>query len=556
MRAFHIKNLTQNAGLVPINLGPARLQRNDYTIVHFYDLNPLLREFENLNIQHKELQYNLQNKSTNFSLELVNYNKIIVHIKTIIIDKISNIQLGQPNNRKKRGLYNRIGTVIKTVTGNLDAEDGDRLNKIIESLSQRGTKLQTQVDLQYSLNQQAIQKFEDRIRNIEHNEYTLRAKINHLSFIVETEQSRLQNMLYAKELFNQLILLYNSILSVLQDVENSITFCSINTFHPSIIKPQELLAELEKLNKEYKHQTAFKLRNLPKLQKIMDVRCRIENMRIMYFLSFPVNFETKFDLYLLLAIPSYLQNEYRTIIPNTKYLLKSDAIIKSLNNPCVSSDPFQCFQKDVNNNVNKCEVDVLQSESTKNCQYISLEIKDSYMELIPEINQYLGVFPQKEVLKFESESEVEIKELQGIFLIEPVKGSLYFKNQKLHFFSESYGKPTLITNINFDSHADVLSNIKLKVHNMKLNEINLNQFSPDSMVDNTDNKIEHYFFLSLTCTLSLILFLIFIAFAINYYVFPVFCKKNVTKLSRYSHVSLDKIENDQQRNVLPDKAIF
>lgn len=103
MRAFHIKNLTQNAGLVPINLGPARLQRNDYTIVHFYDLNPLLREFENLNIQHKELQYNLQNKSTNFSLELVNYNKIIVHIKTIIIDKISNIQLGQPNNRKNEG---------------------------------------------------------------------------------------------------------------------------------------------------------------------------------------------------------------------------------------------------------------------------------------------------------------------------------------------------------------------------------------------------------------------------------------------------------------------
>lgn len=548
---INIKNLTQNSGIIPINLGPARLQRNDYTIVHFYDLNPLVKEFENLNTQYNDLLSTVNSKSANFSLDLVNYKKIIYHLRTVIVDKINNIQLGQPsvNNRKRRGLYNSLGSAIKFVTGNLDAEDGDRFDKIIESLNHKTTRFQAQTELQFSLNQQTIQKFEERIRNLEHNDLTLKEKILQLGTIVETEQSRLQNTLSAKELFNQLILLYNTIISVLQDVENSITFCSINTFHPSIIKPQELLAELEKLNKEYKHQSSFKFKNLPKLQKIMDVRCKIDNMKILYFLSFPVNFETKFDLYLLLAIPSFLRNEYRTIIPNTKYLLRSDSVVKSLSNPCVSNDPYQCFQKDVNNNINMCEIDVLLKENTNSCQYVTLDIKESYMEMIPEINQYLAVFPKKEVLKFESDNVVEVKELEGIFLIEPVKGNLIFRNQKLHFYSESHGKPTLITNINFQPQQEGLSNIRLKINNMKLNDISLNHILSPDVSDNI-KKTEYY------THIVIFLFLMFLLINIIYFKDYIinflstnFCKRNVTKFEQ-------EIPITNQNVVLPDKAKF
>uniref|UniRef100_A0A8D8XIQ9 Uncharacterized protein n=1 Tax=Cacopsylla melanoneura TaxID=428564 RepID=A0A8D8XIQ9_9HEMI len=274
--------------------------------------------------------------------------------------------------------------MIKQITGNLDFEDGERFSQITTSLLNNQHSLQKQLDLQYTLNKDAIGSFEETVKNIEHNEALLQSKLLQLGFVVEKEFST-ANVLYTKELCNQFIILYKSLLSVLQDVENSLTFCRLGTFHPSIIRPRELIAELSKLKKVFKNQMSFKIENLADLQKILEIDCRIENNKIIYFLSFPLSYETNFELYyllVLLPVPTLEDNEYTTILPRDRYFLKSSDSIKVLNNMCVHVDVFRCAIKDVSNNkVGECELDALREESVKSCQFINLSIKENFQKM-------------------------------------------------------------------------------------------------------------------------------------------------------------------------------
>lgn len=488
-------------------MGTARLQKNTHTITHYYNLKPIIEELQDLETQHNFLQDVIANKSS-FKRDLENYNKIISHLQTSIEEKLTNII--PERERSKRALFNGIGSVIKSITGNLDSTDGEHFDKILNDLTTNSNNFQKQLNLQYTFNKESVKRFDETIKNIEHNELLLKSRIMQLTNIVERELE-IPNILYAKDLCNQLILLYNTILSVLQDIENSITFCRIGTYHPSILKHKELVSILTLINEKF--QIPLDPKNISDLQKLMTVNCKVEDKKIVYFLSFPINYDTIFDLYFLLSIPSLNDNGFSTIIPHSKYFLKSHSSVKPLNNACILSNPFQCFQKDLDNNLNNCESEILLHENANNCEQTRLDISENHIQLIPEINQYLAVFPIQETLKFESSHGVEIKEIKGIYLIELDRDNLVFRNEKINFKLESFGKPTILNNVNLDiSKMKNLSNTKIKLNNLKINDINLNQLMPESNVSSSpiENSSQWQILncITLVLTLSIILYIL------------------------------------------------
>lgn len=206
-----------------------------------------------------------------------NYVKITKYIQETVFDKLDNINIHpsiQTNdNRKKRGLINGIGTVFKTITGNLDASDSERYEKILNHLKENQRNLQTQLKYQYSVNNDIIDKFKNTIRDIQHNEKVLESKINQFNNILQSDTTQL-NILIAKDLYNQLIILYNAILNILQDIENSITFCKLHKLHPSIIKSLDLFKAIQKMGNNYKDQFPYEI----KQENIAD----FENMGCMF----------------------------------------------------------------------------------------------------------------------------------------------------------------------------------------------------------------------------------------------------------------------------------
>lgn len=433
-----------------------------------------MEEISDLRKQYDHLQFNFKNKPQ-LRHELVNHNKILLNLQTLIENKLQVIGYKPLQTRSRRALFADLGTIVKLTTGNLDSVDGDRYNKILEDLNNKDQTLQKQIELQYSLTREAIAKFDNVIKNIEHNESALHFKISQLSNITDTAIS-IKDVFAAKDVYTQLIFHYNSVLAILRDLENALTFCKLKTYHPSILKLEDLKAQIEQIRQNRNINISPDDLNISELQQLIEVNCEIVNNKILFFLSFPINHNIKFELYYLLSLPTYQDHKYVTIIPTNKYFLKSRDVIKPLNGPCVLTTSYQCFQNNININIDTCEKQLLSNENIKQCEYVLLDIQDNFLEFIPEINQYIAVFPQKETLKIESHDSKEIKELQGVYLIEPVPNSkLYYRDNVINFQQRKIlGKPTILDAKDIKVNVSH-SKAKIRLFNMRLQDIGLNQ---------------------------------------------------------------------------------
>lgn len=482
-QAAEIKEITRNIGILPVNMGSAKLQKSEHTFVHYYDLNPLYRELEKLDNQHTFLNETLKN-ILKFEHDFQNYNNIITFTRNAIIDKINNIKAHAVNkNRIKRGLVDGLGTVVKVITGNLDANDGKRIDEIIKHLQHNENNIKNQINLGYSVTTQIIKSFNDTLRNIEHNELILKSRIMQLHIVMKGE-IELQNTLVAKDLFNQLYILYNTILNIFERIETSVSFCKLNVADPSIIKPDELFSELQKIAVHYNQQLPFELsiENIIDFESITKIHCKIELTKIDYFISIPINYEHEFDLYQLYSLPTQYESEYATIIPNTKFLLKSknSKDIWPLNHECVKTiKHYQCPNYYVTSNKAECEKDILQFGSSSRCKYTTLGISENHLELLPMINQYLAVFPHREEIKIHCKQGSEMKSLVGIFLISQGSCVIYFRNKEIIYQDHTLGSPTLIASQDTQIKYRNFTGGKIHLHKLNLQEIPVLQQIPD-----------------------------------------------------------------------------
>lgn len=454
-------------------------------------MKPLFQEYYNLNVQYQELNGKIL-KNPLYATELDNYNKIIIYLQNTINDKISHTKINQSKfKRNKRGLFDGLGTIIKTLTGNLDSEDGKKYDKILDDMFENQQNLENQLKLQYTLNQNLIQNFNKTMQDIQHNDIILKSRIMQLQTLVQGNFQQ-QDILYAKDIYNQLALLYNTILNVLQDVENSITFCKLKTMHPSIIKTKDLYSELQKIAMFYKNQLPFDLiyENILDFETILDVYCKIENDQIIYFLSLPIDFEQKYELYYLQSIPTRHEFEFVTIIPNFKYLLKSrDNQIIPLSDICKHSRVYQCSNFLQVHNKATCEKQVLLHENSSHCTYTKLEIEENYIEYIPEINQHLAILKNLEKLKIKCQEATEAKSLKGIYLIKNNDCKIFIHDNEIHYNDKTIGRPQFIRKINFDFNENKISNFSIKLKSLKLGDITSNHVTPIKGIKTSDLHI-------------------------------------------------------------------
>lgn len=419
------------------------------------------------------IRVNISN-NTFFRNETNNIANIIQLTRDSIEDKFNNLNIHSTVYRTKRGLINGFGSIIKSITGNLDSEDGDKINTILEHLQNNQGNLQNQIKLQYSVSQQIIENFNKTIQDIQNNEIILTTKIFEIKSILDF-QANAENIIYLKELFNELLITFNVILDRMETVENSLTFCKLRTLHPSIIKSHELFVELQKISSHYKAELPFELNyeNILNFESVIGVTCKVEKNKIEYFLSIPIDYNIQFDLFYMLPIPTKIESEFVTLIPNTRYLLKSENLIKPLNDICTHSNIFHCPNHLQDNNNHLCEKQILLKGNSSKCHYIKINIENNNIEVIPEINQFLAVFPVEEKLIIKCARETETRILQGIYLIENSPCKIIFQNQELTFQDKTFGQPFIINKLNLEFNNLNISPMKINLKTLKLKEISM-----------------------------------------------------------------------------------
>lgn len=327
-----MKNLELNIGILPLKLGSAKIQEYTHTLIHFYDLNPIISEINELHRKSENLS-NLILQNNDYSFDVSNYLKILNLTKEKTETKIKEI-LPHPE-RTKRGLINGLGSIFKAISGNLDANDGERYEKMIKNLQENQNKLGEHVIKQNSISLNIINQFNNTIQKISHNEKLLSQKINQIAIFVGRQTNK-ENSAFIKDILIQLINMYEIINSVLQDIENSISFARLNLMHPSIIKTNDLFKELLNLQKTIKtKQLPFEisLENTLIYQTFIKVECFILNNKITYLLKIPIMYAYTFNYYHLYAIPIFNKGQFKSIVPRNKFVIENKFYYTFQRNP-------------------------------------------------------------------------------------------------------------------------------------------------------------------------------------------------------------------------------
>lgn len=484
-----LRDMTHGPGLLPINLGPAKLQISHHTLVHYYDLLPIRTQIENLNKNYENLYRTIIDQKGHPSVN--NYDGLFRNFYRSVRDKLNNINPSY-DTRKKRGLINGLGSVIKFLTGNMDAEDAVRINKITSHLQKNQHTLQEQINNQYSINNNILMQFNSTIKNIQYNENQLKDKILELGNYIQNT-TKIINDLEIKDIFNQLIITYNIILNVLSEIENSVTFCAVGVLHPSIIKVHDLISELQKLVPFYKDQMPLpvNIQNILQYQSLMKVHCQHSTDRITYFLTIPLEYPTQFEMYYLEPLPTQIQDEYFTIIPNFKYLLKYQNIIKPLSDICDTGSIYHCPSKLITTGNSTCENNAIQGNSTDGCQFTKINPKGDHFHVIPYLNQYLGWFMENTKLEIHCPREKKILQPKGVFLMEiPDDCKVKINGEEIRQLQPTKNTP-IITDFKIPNEKLAIqqSNMSIELRGLSLNQINQNHLSPIKFNDDEDNDI-------------------------------------------------------------------
>ena len=108
--------------MIILKLGPAFVIESTHNLIHIIDLD----------YYHQHIQ-NLTNSITIFE-KLSTQNDTIQLSKMKLDNAKSKLNTLTPYKRRKRGLINGLGTVIKTITGNMDENDAKQINSQINEL--------------------------------------------------------------------------------------------------------------------------------------------------------------------------------------------------------------------------------------------------------------------------------------------------------------------------------------------------------------------------------------------------------------------------------------
>lgn len=400
---IEIKSLTDNPGILPLRLGPARIQMTHHTFIHNYALTPFSEhviKIENL-LNNLSTRFKEQNAVQNLRTELGSVIFEKDHLKAslqLIHPDILTLQ----NNRTKRGLFNAIGSVFKFISGTLDSDDAIRYDSALNELKTNQENLLSHYNQQLSVNHKLIQDYQGLFENISHN-------FKVLNTVVQTTRDQ--------EFFGILTMLKINVAQLqglVSGIQTAVSFASLNLLHLSIINEDQISQMKASLKRFHAEEFYYSADNILFL-KTINVDFYITPDHIVFLLHVPILDPKTYNLYHLYSIPTVRNT---TIIPPTSYVAMCDNSIYYLKRNCkYIQQQYFCSSSDVQRNFQQdtCIKNLLQVKKNPECRHVPINVTDSLVEIINS-EKYLLILPERIRLHEKCGNE-EVHNLKGIFLI-------------------------------------------------------------------------------------------------------------------------------------------
>lgn len=402
-----MEKLEDGPGLLPFKLGATRLTTHYHTFLQYVELGNIK---ENINTVQTQL-IDIRNKLDNYTYAL--YEIQLTHLTHKLDSALLQLKTLEPN-RFKRGLINGLGSVIKSITGNLDYADAERYNNAISILQKNQDELVTEHNNYMSLSKAWMKEHTDVISKIVENQQHINESIHIL--LDENVHSQYTLLKFAK--LAQLLAIVNdnvdSLVSELSRLENNIAFCSAMRTHHSLISIDVLGKMIDRLKIYYNADSLIDL-EFREYYNIIRPASYFNKDQIVFAFKFPIVSPLTYTLYKLVTLP----NKHRQIIiPPSPLLAITSNVHVYIEAECPKLSSMYLCEEELHHQVKDqpdCICNVIEGHvNSSACEMTTVDMKRPAMEKLDD-RHYAIVFPQPTHVKLTCARD-EHRTLTGSFV--------------------------------------------------------------------------------------------------------------------------------------------
>jgi hypothetical protein len=465
-RAEEIKleGLGDGPGFLPFNLGPMTLTTHYHTFLQLVDLKDI---DSNIDIIHTQL-LEIKDKLDNHMYALYEFQ--IDHLTNKLDKALVQLKSLEPN-RSKRGLVDGLGSIIKSITGNLDYIDAERYEDALKILKVNQDHILTEQNHHISLSKDWMNEHTKIIAKIIDNQ----SKINETLHILLDAEAYAQYSLLKFAKFAQTLAIVSdnidSLISELIRLENALAFCHASSMHHSMLSLNIMNSMLGKLRIIYNKDQILDLDNREYYDVIRPASYYNGNQLVFAF-RFPIVSPYSYTLYRLAIVPN---KNKEIIVPPYPFLAITRDFHVYIEAECPKIRKQYICERNPNHHTRThpdCICSIIRDRAFDvPCKKITANLMKPAMERLDD-RHYTAVFPQSTQVRLTCERD-EYNTLTGSFLITiPRKCILRtddFSIANIH--NQIMGQPLKITNISSNLEEAHITPIQIAIQSVNLTKL-------------------------------------------------------------------------------------
>lgn len=462
LQEIRLESLNDGPGLLPFKLGSMKLTTHYHTFIQYVKLDDLETNIHSLQTQLLDFRNRMSNETYNLYEIQINYlaNKLGNVLKQLHSLEPSGI------NRMKRGLIDGLGSMIKSLTGNLDHDDALKYNEAIRVLENNQIKLSSEFNNHISLSKEWMLKHGNVIRQIVDNQN----RINKTLELILQNKAIQSLTRYAN--FAQLLSLISENIEDLSlellRIENSLAFIHASSTHHSMIDIDVLESMILKLKSIYSEEQVLDL-DLREYYNVIKPGSYFVNKQIVFIFKFPIYSKITYDFYRLSVVPN---KHDQALIPPFPFLATIEMSFVYMEAECPKLKNWYLCEIGIHHQLHTksdCIHELITNQALQeSCEFTTVTLTREAMEKLDD-QHYVLSFPRQTKAQLIC-NQKDYTLLQGSYLA-TIPVGCRFKSEQftiVNDYNEIKGQPLKFMKIPYNSEKQATKAIHVNLKTIDL----------------------------------------------------------------------------------------
>lgn len=378
-----LESLNDGPGILPFKLGSTKIISHYHSFLQIIELDVIHSNIELVKKQINDFRPQLKNAT--FSL----FEPHIEHLSRKISQLLELLGTFETK-RVKRGLIDGLGSIIKSISGNLDYTDALRYDNAIKIIQSNQNKITEEFNTHLTVGKNLMSEHTRLIEELVLNQKKIEDTVN---LIVDNMSDR--EMRYA-HLAQYLFILSDNIENLSDEIlrlENVIASISSSSTHHSVLNLSSLISMLNKIKIIYDKREILDI-SLRDYYELIRVGSYYNSNQLVIIFKVPVVYPDTYTLYKLSIVPNKFQ---KALIPPYPYIAISRKESLYIEAECPKSNQlYICLTTPVNQfkSESDCMYQIIEyQKKDDSCTVATVHLPKGAMEQLDE-KHYTLSFPE------------------------------------------------------------------------------------------------------------------------------------------------------------------